>query len=285
VDVVETVVDGAIGLPAPRLRPFVARYTGYWLDGFPPGSHQGLPSGSLTVVLSLGPPVDLAVMPTSAQAPASFDALVAGLHTSPVTIAYGDSQRGIQLEVTPLGARALFGLPAGALASTVVGFDDVVGLPAGGWLERLRAAASWAERFTRVDELLENLVRRTDAVPEWAPELSEAWRLLVGSGGAVEINRVAREVGWSRRHLAQRFQSEVGVSPKQAARILRFDRTRRFLAQPDRPALADAAVVCGYYDQAHLTREFRELAGMTPTAWLHEQLPSVQDDGAIPAAR
>jgi AraC-like DNA-binding protein len=278
---VETIVDGAIGVPAPSLRAFVARYTGYWLDGLPPGRHQGLPSGSLTVVLSLGPPVDLAVMPSPTQTPASFDALVAGLHAAPVTIAYGHSQRGVQLDVTPLGARALFGLPAGELASTVLGLDELVGRPAEGWLERLRDAPSWGERFVIVDELLNSFLRtRPNTGTGPAPELTEAWRMLVATGGGIEINHVAREVGWSRRHLAQRFHHELGLTPKQAARVLRFDRARRLIARPGECRLADVALSCGYFDQAHLTREFRELAGMPPTAWRQEQLPSVQDTEA-----
>ena len=80
-------------------------------------------------MLSLGPPVDVTVMPDPAQAPASFDALVGGLHASPVTIAYERSQRGIQLDLTPFGARALFGVPAGALGSAVVALDELLGAP------------------------------------------------------------------------------------------------------------------------------------------------------------
>ncbi len=275
---VETFVDGAVGRPAPPLRPYVTRYTGYWLDGFGPGTHQGLPSGSLTVVLSLGPPVDVTVMADPAQAPAAFDALVGGLHASPVTIAYERSQRGVQLDLTPFGARALFGVPAGSLGSAVVGLDELLGRRADEWLDRLRSAAGWPERFAVIDDAL--LGALVD-VPDASPEVVEAWRLLVVSSGAVEVNRLAQEVGWSRRHLGQRFQQEMGLSPKVLGRVLRFDRARRLLQRRDHAGLATVAVSCGYYDQAHLAREFRELAGMPPTAWLAEQLPSVQDSGPL----
>jgi transcriptional regulator GlxA family with amidase domain len=66
--------------------------------------------------------------------------------------------------------------------------------------------------------------------------------------------------------------------PKIIGRVLRFDRARHLLGRPTRPGLAAVAAACGYYDQAHLTREFRGFAGMSPTAWLAEQLPSVQDE-------
>jgi AraC-like DNA-binding protein len=271
----EPFVDGAIGRPAPPLRPYVGRYSGYWLDGFGPGTHQGLPSGSLTMVLSLGPPVDLAVLPDPSQPPASYDALVGGLHAAPVTIAYEQSQRGVQVDLTPFGARALFGLPAGELGSIVVPLDALVGRRAGEWLDRLRLARTWSERFAVLDDVLAAAL--VDA-PAPAPEVVRAWDLLVTSAGAVEVAALASEVGWSRRHLSERFQRELGLTPKVAGRVIRFDRARRVLGRSPRPGLAAVAAACGYYDQAHFTREFRELAGLSPTAWLSEQLPSVQDE-------
>ncbi len=271
---VEQFVDGAFGRPAARLRPYVGRYSGYWLDGFGPGTHQGLPSGALTMVLSLGPTVDVAVMPDPTQAPASYDALVGGLHAAPVTIAYEQSQRGIQVDLTPFGARALFGLPAGELGSAVVALDELLGRRADEWLDRIRSTSTWAARFAVLDDVL--LQALLDG-PEPPAEVVRAWEQLVEASGDIEVAALARDVGWSRRHLAQRFQEELGLSPKVTARVLRFDRARRLLGRPVRPALADVAACCGYYDQAHLNREFRELAGLSPTAWLAEQLPSVQD--------
>ncbi len=87
-------------------------------------------------------------------------------------------------------------------------------------------------------------------------------------------------MGWSRRHLSERFRVELGLAPKVAGRVVRFERARRLLERADRPGLADLASACGFYDQAHLNREWRELAGCSPTAWLAEELPSVQD-GAV----
>jgi AraC-like DNA-binding protein len=271
----EPFVDGAIARPAPPLRPYVGRYSGYWLDGFGPGTHQGLPSGSLTMVLTLGPPVDLVMLPDPALPPMSYDALVGGLHAVPVTIAYEQSQRGVQIDLTPFGARALFGVPASELGSTVVSLDALLGRRADEWLERLRAAPSWAARFAVLDDVLVGAL--IDA-PPLSPEVVRAWDCLVASGGGIEVAALASEVGWSRRHLAHRFQQEFGLSPKVAGRVLRFDRARHLLGRPPRPGLAAVAAACGYYDQAHLTREFRDFAGMSPTAWLAEQLPSVQDE-------
>jgi AraC-like DNA-binding protein len=91
------------------------------------------------------------------------------------------------------------------------------------------------------------------------------------------VAAVAAEVGWSRRHLSTSFAAELGVTPKVAGRLFRFERTCGLL---DRGlGLADAAVVGGYYDQSHLNREWRELAGVTPTAWQADELRDRTVDG------
>src|SRR5689334_10876738 len=94
------VADGALGIPAPDLRPYVARYAGYRFLGFPPGVHLGLPSRYLTVVLALGPPTRLDVLPDQRQPPTSFRALASGLSSRRVVIGHDGDQYGVQLDVT-----------------------------------------------------------------------------------------------------------------------------------------------------------------------------------------
>jgi transcriptional regulator GlxA family with amidase domain len=90
------------------------------------------------------------------------------------------------------------------------------------------------------------------------------------------IEQIAREIGWSRRHFSQRFRDEVGLTPKSAARVFRFERACG-LIKDQRPSLADVALACGYYDQAHMTREWNTLAGCSPSAWIASELPFLQD--------
>jgi AraC-like DNA-binding protein len=103
-----------------------------------------------------------------------------------------------------------------------------------------------------------------------------AWERLRRTAGAVRVDGLARELGWSRRHFAQRFKRELGVAPKTAARLMRFDRAARRLRAGE--PLGQVALDCGYYDQPHMNREFRALAGCTPA-----QLPFVQDAEPVPA--
>jgi AraC-like DNA-binding protein len=268
------------GTPAPPLRSIIDGYRGYRIGG-PSGTHRGLPSPHLTFIISLDEPVDIARMPGDAQSPGRFQAFVGGLHATPASIRHDGFQHGLSLELTPLGARSLLGLPAGELASTVVHLEDVLGPSALGLVDRLASANGWRERFAVLDEVLVQRLR-DGCAPR--PEVTRAWQRLLSSGGTVGTGELAVDVGYSRRHLGELFQRELGLPPKVAARVVRFERSRRLLERSERPSLASVAASSGYYDQAHLTREWREIAGCTPTTWMAEELPYIQDDPAVGVA-
>jgi len=277
------------GVPAPALRPFIARYVGYRQSGVAPATHRGLPSPYLTVIFTLDDPLTLAGHPDPRQPPGSYATLVGGLHTAPALITHQGRQSGIQLLMSPLGARVLLGMPAAELASIDVEGPAVLGPLADQTGERLRSAADWPARFAVLDRMLTS---RLAAGPAGSPavpgaggvgaEVSHAWRRLLAAGGRCAVSGLAAEIGWSDRHLRGRFRDETGLTPKAAARVIRFDRARRLLQRRAAdggvvlPPLADLAADCGYYDQAHLAREFRDLAGCPPSAWLAEELRNVQ---------
>ena len=121
----------------------------------------------------------------------------------------------------------------------------------------------------------------SDAGPGLSPEVAWAWRRLLDSGGAIPIGRLAAEVGWSHKHLITRFRQQVGLRPKTAARLVRFDRVWRRLDQSGgRPEWADLAREAGYADQAHLIREFRQFTGTTPTDFQARTRPAAGDGEA-----
>ncbi|MDN3357405.1 helix-turn-helix domain-containing protein [Actinomadura sp. DC4] len=273
------VMERADVTPPARLRPLVAHYSGYRYEGLPPGTHLGLPSPYLTVVISLGEPTRT-VMPDRRRS--SLAALAGGMHMRAALIEHDGDQYGVQLALTPGGARSLFGLPAGELAGVVVPLDEVLTARAGELIERMAGAPSWPARFAILDEVLS---RQADRLPDPPDELRHAWRLLTARGGGVRVDELAREVGWSRRHLGGRFTAEYGLTPKEAARVMRFERSTRMLRRTDRPSFADVAARCGFYDQAHLAREWNDFVGCPPSAWLTGQdLPFIQDGEEVRAA-
>lgn len=257
--------------PAARLRPFVSAYTGYRSAAAPPSTHQGVPSAHLTMVLCLDGAVEMLANADPARPPGTFVALAAGLHPRPAVIAQGAPQTGVQLRLTWRGARALLGVPAGELAGDTVDLSALIGRAAPTLLDRLAAAPGWAERFAVLDSALAGLAAAGRGDRGVAPEVGHAWDRLDGTGGNLRIAELAREVGWSGRHLAERFRAETGLTPKTAARLIRFERACDRLRSPARPTPAEVAADGGYVDQAHLARDFRELAGLTATAWLAER--------------
>lgn len=263
--------------PAPALGDLIAGYIGYCMTGFPPGLHRGLPSRYMTLIVSIGPVIDVVSQTDPAQAPRRYRCVIAGLQASPALIEHDGNQEGIAIELTPPGSRALLGLPAGELWNTSLELDEVTG-PLGRELwERLQEAGGWAERFAAVDDVLCRLLHDDPL----EPALRRSWELVAASGGTRPVAEIARTVGWTRQHFARRFHGEFGLSPKLAARVVRFERARGMLqATPPFVSVAQVAAACGYYDQAHLSRDFVELAGCPPGRLLAEEdLPSVQDSG------
>jgi len=282
------------GAPAPALRPFIAWYSGYRQAGLPPARHRGLPSPYLTLIFTLDDPLVLAAHPDPRQAPGSYRILVGGLHTSPAMVTHDGRQSGVQLQLSPLGARALLGMPAGELAGIDVDGPAVLGAFADQIVERMREQPDWPGRFAVIDEMLTARLARSGAAARVRPEVGHAWRLLLKSDGLCNVAALAAETGWSDRHLRSRFREETGLTPKAAGRVIRFDRARRRLQDQatsgDLTSLAGLAADFGYYDQAHLAREFRDLAGCPPSVWVSEEFADefrnvqASADGAVPGS-
>lgn len=268
------------GLPLTALRGLIAGYDGYRQRGIEPARHLGLPSPFMTVIVTLDEPLHVVRHLDRSRPAERYDALVGGLHAAPVVISHDGAQSGIQLRVSPLASRALLGLPAGELAGVDVAAEDVLGGFVAELRERIVAANGWSERFGVLDAAL---CRRLSAEPRVPAPVERAWRLMLASGGAAPVARIAREVGFCERHLANRFRQEIGLTPKLASRVIRFHRARHVLqsrhAAKRRGDIAWAAAVCGYADQSHLVRDFRTFAELPPSRWLRQEFANVQDDG------
>jgi AraC-like DNA-binding protein len=85
---------------------------------------------------------------------------------------------------------------------------------------------------------------------------------MVTSRGQVRVEQLAAETGWSRKRLWSRFRSQIGLTPKRAAQLIRFDRAAHRLAAGHSAALV--AAESGYADQSHLHRDVKTFTGVTP---------------------
>lgn len=264
-----------VGLPEVRLRPFVDRYIGYRERADVPLVRRETAGVFVVLILGWGAPLDVTDPRSAERGVRRVDSFVAGTFDGWCTTRTVGVGEGVELLLSPLTARRLLGLPLGELTNRAVG----VGQLPGGWLDRLRYrladAPDWPRRFALLDAAL---AARLAASPPVDARLDWAWRWLVARGGQGGVGALATELGWSRRHLAARFRQEVGLPPKTAARLLRFQQARAALGSADAATgtasagravdWAEVAARCGYYDQSHLIRDFHQFAGTTPAALL-----------------
>jgi AraC-like DNA-binding protein len=243
------------------LRPHVLGYLGYHEWTPKPLRRLEVPSDEVHVIISFGPEV---------RVPAPVRSFVAAPHTEHAIVDSDGEQHGIELRLTPIGTHMLLGVPMHELADRVTPIEDLLGREGAELPERLYEARTWPARFALLDRLL---ARRLAEARAPAVGVEHAWSRLVQTHGAASVEALADEVGWSRRHLFARFRHHTGLPPKVFARILRFQRAAALMADPRGPSLCEIALDCGYYDQAHLNRDFRAFAGRTPTDLLARRLP------------
>lgn len=101
-----------------------------------------------------------------------------------------------------------------------------------------------------------------------------AWDRLIATDGAARILDIAEDIGWSRKHLRNRFLEQIGLAPKTVGRIMRFHAAIRHIGAADRMNWATLAADCGYADQAHFNRDFRDFAGAAPETYLKARIPN-----------
>ena len=244
--------------PHPELRGVVRRAAEYHERSAPLRRLESPLVGAVLIV-SLGPDIEVDGRPTG-----SF---VAGLWDRPTVTGHYGEQAGYQLDLDPLGARRLLGVPLRELANRLVALEDVLGPFATELAERLAGAPDAAARHALAQRLLAG---RLDDDHGTAPEVAHVLARLRATRGGVGVEDLAREVGWSRRHLAARIGEELGLPPKRLARLIRVEHAAQRVRAGEQ--LADVAYDCGYADQPHFNREFRELVGCSPG-----EFPFVQD--------
>jgi AraC-like DNA-binding protein len=247
--------------PSQRTAGLISGMTGY--REMAPGRFCQREAAPLVVplIISLGTPFLIALGREADEADLQRS-FAAGLFAGAVHIQSDGGAECVQVDFTPLGAYRFFGGAVVDLAARMVEIGDVLGGEGSLMRERLGATSDWQRRFNMLEDFV---VSRASHQP--SSELAFAYRRLELSGGKVRIVTLAEEIGWSRKHLVDRFRSEFGLAPKSLARMMRFHHACRLARTGTSPGWAGIAAESGFADQAHLVREFVALAGEPPTAW------------------
>jgi AraC-like DNA-binding protein len=255
--------------PSARLASLIRGYTDYeeHTGGFT--MRRELPHGEGVLIFNLGAPIAIIAGDGRELRLGTGQAFVAGFHLRPALSVSSGSQRGIEIDLPLTSLRRLLALPMDTLLDGAVNVGDIIGSDVGRLGTKLANAPTLAARIGLIDMFL---IHRLAATPALSVEQMVALRMLASPEN--DIMDVARAIGWSRKHLANRVRDVVGVGPRSFRRVLRFQRAIAMISPACAPNWAGLAIDAGYYDQSHLIREFGELAEMTPTDYLRRMMPS-----------
>ncbi|MGH9836318.1 MAG: DUF6597 domain-containing transcriptional factor [Blastocatellia bacterium] len=187
---------------------------------------------------------------------------VVGQMTRPVLVSPTGPVQLLGIRFAPGGTLPFFPVPPGELTNRIAPLADVAGALDRELSGQPYDARGLPEKMAIVEALL---LRQMSTKEEKGASLQNAISEIVSSGGQISVDRLASDLGISGRQLERRFLSEVGLGPKLLCRILRFQQVFRAVEREDKN-WAGIAADCGYYDQAHLIRDFRQFAGQTPSA-------------------
>ncbi|MBN9522229.1 AraC family transcriptional regulator [bacterium] len=254
--------------PGPPLDEYVDRF---WLCSDTPQHPREriLPSGTVELVINLSDD-EIRIYDSSHpdRCRRYSGAVVSGPYRSFIVIDPLQHASIIGVHFRPGRAVPVLGLPASEVTDAHVDLETLWGPTAAELRERLCAAATPAERFAVLEDvLLGRLCRarpRHGAIPVALDALERA-------DAVVTVRDLARRVGLSQRRFIQLFTAEVGLTPKLYGRVRRFQRARELVRMATEPDWAAVAVACGFFDQSHLIRDFGEFSGLSPVAYMNQR--------------
>lgn len=240
--------------PPAALREYVECF---WTRGTVPvgaARHHVIPDGCIDLLFTYD-------SLTLSDGPAS--AMAVGTMTRPLSVGATEAAAYVGVRFRPGRALPFLGVPAAAITDIRVAIADLW-RPGDHSLAdtQLTALGGWRAPFERL------LLARLERAGGEDRTIDAAVRAILRAGGNLSIAALAPALGVTRQHLARAFARHVGVPPKMFARVARVRKVLAKARVASRVDWAALALDAGYYDQAHLAGEVREITGRTPTEWL-----------------
>lgn len=229
------------------------------------GTEHVLPNGRFQLAFSLADgPISALTDPTGAGAE-NAPSLLIGIRSRFSVMDTAKLRSAMRVVFWPSGVHAFLDTPADAFHNKIVSLDLIWGSMVRALRDRLRDAIHPAEKF----KLLEGaLLQRLNERSRLSAAVRFALQEFTRRPESTRVRELAREAGLSRRWLAQLFREQIGLPPKVYSRLLRFQNALKQIGSGASVDWAQLALTAGYYDQAHLAREFRDFSGLSPSAYL-----------------
>lgn len=257
----EAVAGVQLRRPAPVLAGVVQSLAYYRNPDGPLRLERSIPSGAVTLMVNLAQD-EFRTWDVSggvARPVTTGGAVLMGARSTPTVIDTAEQRQLIEVDFRWGGAAAFLGLPVEALRDDEVGLDQLWG----------RAGAQLRDRLGEAADPLQVLHEELLAQLRHAPRPDPGVTLAVAElQRGQPVRAVADRLGWTGKRLLRTFRETVGLTPKRFARVQRLQRVVRGLPRGGAVDWAGIAAGYGFCDQAHLIGEFRELAGITPGAYL-----------------
>ncbi|MBI1252058.1 MAG: helix-turn-helix domain-containing protein [Alphaproteobacteria bacterium] len=243
--------------PSPALSPILRSYAFYEERTFGFTTRRQPPHGDGVFILNFADPIiitDGAGVETIVRAGEGF---VAGPHLRPAFVRSTGAQSGMHLHMSLLAQARLLRIPMAQLKDSVVAIDALLGPAAARAMAD--CAGDPAAGAARFDAIAQRLLDDSEI-----DSRLEAGVALLQARPDLDIAAIASCIGWSRKRFTEVARETLGVGPRAFRRLLRFNAAAEALRRKTYASLADLAAACGYADQAHMNREFKEFAELTP---------------------
>jgi len=227
-----------------------------------------LPDGAVELIINLGDPQSLCALDHPDRRRVFRHSWISGERTDPILIDEAGYVDLVGARLRAGGGWSFLGIPMSEFSGRVVELDRVLGAEINELRDFLGDQVTDDARFN----VLENWLRKRQRTSP-TRAVSYALRAIQHGADAVRIGRMADEIGISHKHLLREFDRCVGLTPKTFARLCAFQRVIQSVGHRTEVEWVETALQCGYYDQAHLIREFRAFSGLTPASYLTKRGP------------
>lgn len=247
------------------------------------GRERIFPDGAIELIFNLGSPQKLLHNDNPHRFTHYKKSWISGERKSFITVDITPDYYGIGIRFRPGGAFPFLKIPLSELTDQVVEMDSIWG----NWINEVRDQLGEAATPSLKFKILEDiLLKKANGALERPPIIDAALTRLLNLEDGLSIKTLASDLGVSQKHLIRLFDRVVGLTPKMLARILKFQKVLQCVEQSAssnenlsrngasrRVHWTQIAYECGYYDQAHMIRDFQNFTGMTPTAYFAQRSP------------